>query len=448
MKVALLEVESARPERMNKDLAGGFGTASNYGVSFAAKLLMFAKRRTFHLPIISLGYLAAIFRDAGWEVEVVRNRVPQADLVIIPSSIVDYRTERAMAAKIKKLTQAKVGFIGPFSSLKPELFLDYADFVIKGEPEAAARRISGGWLPNGEVVSEQIEDLDSLPFPDWSVFPVQEYTYAQVNQRPFLPILSSRGCSFSCRYYCPYPLYEGTRWRHRSVDNVVKEVKYLVEKYKIKGLLFRDPVFTLDKERAQAIARGIKEAAAIVWACETHLNLLDERMIDNLYKSGLRAINVGIEAADDEVLREAKRKPIGHDHQERIIRYCERKGIRIGAFYILGLPDQTRESIERTIAYAIRLNTSFAQFTVCTPYPGTQFYDDVKERIVDEDWEQFNAYTLVFRHWHLSKQEILNLKEKAFLRYYYRPRWIAKFLKELAYDFCNRRHWIRRTSSD
>jgi radical SAM superfamily enzyme YgiQ (UPF0313 family) len=435
MKITLLNIESQRPECVNKDFMGGYGWAFSAGNSLRARLINLVKKRGEKIPVMSFGYLASIFSQNGHKVEVISNKIPKSDLVIIHSTMVDYRNEVSWAKRIRESTKAKIGFLGPFASSVPEAFLGNCDFIIKGEPEDICMRIKENWIPEGIVESKPIADLDSLPFPRWDLFPVSEYSYLPaIKERPFLPILSSRGCLYTCSY-CPYKVsYD---FRERTVDNVLKEIEYLIKKFNVKGLLFRDPLFALNKKRAKDIALGIiANRYTVKWACETRLDLLDEDLLDIFYKSGLRVINVGIESSNEDVIKKATRKPIEIKHQERIIRYCDRLGIRVTVFYMLGLPDDTEETIKHTIRYAKRLNTHVAQFFIFTLFPGTKYYEEMKGQgqIVEQDWQKFDCYTPIFRHRNLSGCRLLELKEKAFVSYYFRPKWIMKFSKRLLKD--------------
>lgn len=431
MKITLLNVLSEREECINKDTMGGYGSATEIGDSFLAKLIELKKKAGVKLPIFVLGYIAAIFSNKGHIVEYKMNEIPRdSDLVIIPSSIVDYKAELEFARKIKEETKSKVGFIGPFASVKPEIFLEHADFVIKDEPEHAIMDIAEGKIPKGIVESKPIQNLDSLPYPRWDIFPIGDYGYSpMINKKPFFPILSSRGCVFWCNY-CPYKAHYG-KWRQRTPENIIKEIKYLKEKYNVKGLLFRDPLFTYDKDRAKKIAELImQENLDIEWACETHFDFLDKELIDTLFKSGLRSINVGIESSDQDILKKATRKSAATEKQNQIVSYCHKKGIRIAAFYILGLPDDTEQSILKTIDYAKKLNTIVAQFFISTPFPGTPFYKEIKDKIYDDDFSHYNSYTPVFHHKNLTKAQLLKLKEKAFVSYYFRPKYAFRFFKD------------------
>jgi len=434
MKIALLDLSPFRKECVNKDFMGGFGWAFNAGRSFPARLINFVKKRGENIPVISLAYMASIFFQNGHSVEVASDRIPDAGLVIIPSTIVDYKNELNWADKIRQTTRAKVGFIGPFASSVPELFLGHCDFIIKGEPEELCMRINDNWLPQGLVESEPVADLDTLKFPRWGIFPIQEYSYLPaIREKPFLPILSSRGCSYTCSY-CPY--WVNYTFRERSAQNVLEEIGYLIKDFKVRGLLFRDPLFALNNKRAAEIAYGIiNRGYKIKWACETRLDLLNEKLLDLFYRAGLRVINVGVESSDTQIIRKATRLPIKLEHQERILKYCDKLGIRVTVFYMLGMPDDTEESIRRTMKYAQKLNTHVAQFFIFNIFPGTKFYRENKERIFEKDWEKFDCYTPVFKHAYLSPGRLLELKEEAFIKYYYRLGWIAKFSRRLIKDF-------------
>lgn len=435
MKITLLEIKTDKKQCINKDFMGGYGWAFNAGTSLRAGLINKVKKWGEALPVMSLGYLASIFNNNGHSVEHLVNKVPDSEMVIIPSSMVDYKHEINWAIQIRK-KGIRVGFFGPFSSAMPELFLEYSDFIIGGEPEEVAMKITDTWIPEGFVRSNPVKDLDALAFPKWDIFDISRYSYIPaLRERPFLPILSSRGCSYACSY-CPYLV--NYTWRERTAKNVLEEIEYLTGRFKIRGMLFRDPLFSLSKKRTIEIAEGmIQRNYKIKWACETRLDLLDEELLNILYKSGLRVINVGIESADSNVLEKATRKTISMEHQEKVIRYCEKKGIRVTVFYMLGLPDDTDESIIKTIEYAKKLNTHVAQFFIFTPFPGTRYFESIKDQIKEKDWEKFDCYTPVIKHKNITNRRLLELKEKAFIDYYYRPAWVLKFIKRMMRDIWN-----------
>lgn len=439
MKIVLLQTKSNKKGFVNKDVSGGMGTVSHFGDSFMARILTFLKKEGINYPVLTMGYLAGILKQCGHVISVVSDTVlpEETDLVIIYSSIVDFKNEIEYARKIKKQISAKICVVGPFATVKPEIYLPHVDFVIKGEPEAFFMNFDlQSSFPKGVVEAGIVENLDTLPFPDWQVFPLDSFKYKPYfmfsKGKRFFPIISSRGCTFSCATYCPYPITAGKKWRDRSPNNVVDEIEFLVKELNACLLLFRDPIFTINKERVSLIAREImKRKIDVHYVCETHLNCLDEALIDLLYDSGLRAIKIGVESASKSVVTNAGRKPIDKEHQERILAYCDKKKIAVTAFYILGLPEDTEQSILETIEYAKKLNTIGAQFTICTPYPGTKFFDDTNNKglIIDYDFEKYDIHTPVFKHKNLTTEQIIRLKGKAYNAYYFRIKWITKFIK-------------------
>ncbi len=426
MKIALIDLKESATGCNNKDKAGTFGNTS-HGEDWVSKIYAMAKRSNVDVPVVHFGYMAAIFRQHGHEVGIYDGMPKDEEIVILASSIVGYDEELEFVRKIRKPGR-KIGFINAFATAKPEIFLEEADFVIKGEPEAASIRLAKGELElKGAIDSPLIYDLESLPFPDWDGFPVQRYGYYPVLKKsPTLSILTSRGCSFDCSY-CPYMVTQTEKWRRRSAKHIVDEMEYLVRKYGVRSLVFRDIMYTQSKKRALEISEEIlRRKVNVEWSCETRADCLEEDTLKLLYRSGLRAIHLGIESPEEEIVKKSGRIPIKETQQEKVIKLCEQIGIQVIAFFILGFVHDTRQSIASTIEYAKHLNTPLAQFDVMTPYPGTKFFEEIKDRIVDHDWKKYTTHHPVVKLDHLTAQEVLEFKNKAYREYYLRPSWIAK----------------------
>ena len=152
---------------------------------------------------------------------------------------------------------------------------------------------------------------------------------------------------------------------------------------------------------------------------ETHLNNLDDEMIELLYSAGLELVYVGIESSDTDVLKDMKRFTIKDDKQYEIIKKCEDKGIKVKTMFILANPKDTEETIKATINYAKFLPSLYAQFSVFTPYPGTPVYEQYKNLINETKLENFNQYYLTFKHNFLSKEKLNKLKSLAYFKYYF-----------------------------
>ena len=438
MKIVVLSA-SRQTNCTLKDVAGGFGTVFTVGNSPFAKLLEFAKRRIAAIPNITLAYLDSILSAHGAEVQVLdvrkSDQLVPADLYLIASSIVDCNFEREIGMEAKLRFGSKVGYFGTFASSVPDFFSGAADFVVKEEIENIAPSIARGNIPEGIISAGFVQDLDALPFPKWDQFEIRKFRYQIITGKGItLPMLGSRGCPYTCNY-CPYLV--NSCYRVRSAESIVDEIRYLSAKYGIRGISFRDPNLTFNKKRAHEFADLLlRYNLDVRWSMEARTDRLDPELLELLYRAGLRSIEVGVESANQQTLRGNKRKAIPRTQQERIIECCHKLGIRVIANYTLGLPNDTVDGIQDTIRYAKKLNTFAIQFTVTTPYPGTQFYDTVRHDIFEKDWERFNGWTSVYHHAAVSSEELHRLREFAYVSYHLRPRYVWRFLQStILYPF-------------
>lgn len=431
MKIVVLSA-SRHKNCTLKDVAGGFGTVFTVGNSPFAKLLEVAKRRIASIPNVTLAYLDSLLSAQGADVRILEvqqiSQLEAADVYLIASSIVDCNFEKEIGLEAKRRFGCSVGYFGSFASSVPEYFSEAADFVVRDEIENLAPSIGRGEIPKGIVSAGFVQDLDSLPYPTWDQFNIRRFRYQIITGRGItLPMLGSRGCPYTCNY-CPYLV--NSKYRVRSVESVVDEIKYLVGKYGIRGISFRDPNLTFDKKRAHDFAELLLQRNLdIRWGMEARTDRLDPDLLALLHRSGLRSLEVGVESSNEQTLKSNLRKAIPKTQQELVINHCHKLGIRVIANYTLGLPNDTVQGILDTIHYAKKLNTFAIQFTVTTPYPGTQFYHNVRNLIFDWDWEHFNGWTSVYRHPNIPSEELHRLREFAYVSYHLRPRYVWRFLK-------------------
>jgi len=202
----------------------------------------------------------------------------------------------------------------------------------------------------------------------------------------------------------------------------VAEIEELYKKYGEPYLIFRDPLFTEERQRAVEIAEGIlRKNLKIQFECETRLDDLDSDLLTLLGRAGLNTLTFGVESMDPATLKRVGRRPIPPDHQRAIIDFCRGKGIRTEGFYVLGFLTDTIESIRATIDYSIELGSTLALFKILTPYPGTPLFKHMKHLISETDWEKFDGYTPTFNHPHMTNQELKHLLGSAYGRFYVRP---------------------------
>ena len=237
----------------------------------------------------------------------------------------------------------------------------------------------------------------------------------------------------SCRFYCTYPLVQGVKFRTHSPEYLMEKIKYLVKTYQMESAIFRDPIFTLNMDRIDRFCDLIlQKKMHFTWICETHPKFLSQALIKKMSEAGCNAIKIGIESGSDDVLNQSHRAKADFSYQEEMIRVCEKNGIDILAFYILGYFSDTPKTIEETIKYAIALNTLGAQFTVATPYPGTPWHSELSKNNeiyhLHPDFSRYNQYSLVYNHPNLSEKQLNFLKEKAYRDYYFRWGYIKKHI--------------------
>jgi radical SAM superfamily enzyme YgiQ (UPF0313 family) len=422
MRVILADLSSPR-DAVGKDMvAGGYGSRL-VPFSRVTGVYCYFKRRFVDYPSIQLGYLAAIFAQRGHEVVYTRRGIPEGDLALVLSSLVDYRRETAWADEARR-RGLRVGFIGLAASKVPELFREHADFIVVGEPEAAAARLAAGERPQSYCLSEPVSNLDLLPFPRWDLLtePASLFRGSRVRPRRF-PLLASRSCPEFCTY-CPHRIL--APYRARSVENVVDEIEHLCKQFNAPHVFFRDPLFTLDRDRCLALSQAIlSRGLRLTFACETRLDNLDEPLLRHLRAAGLTAVSFGVESISREVLRKVARRPIPEPHQRAIVECCRRLGVATVAYYVFGFLQDDWSTISATIDYAISLGTTFAQFKLLTPYPGTPLWKQLAPLIYEKDWERFDGYTPTFRHPNLSGRELRFLLGAAYARFYARPSFLA-----------------------
>lgn len=439
IKIAIVNVLNRNKDyAMNKDLNGGFGTADDYGNSFTSRIIKFLKKKSIRLPIISLAFLQALLKENGFNVKYFEGKLPKPgedfDIIFVYGTVVDYKNENWTCRVLKdRFPKARVGLFGPFPSRNPEVF-NSGDFVLLGEIEAFFMKdFKSIDQLKGPVIVSELTDMDKLPSPDFEGFPINEYSYSPaISEKPFVALQASKGCPYSCRYYCTYGEYQGPKIRQRSPKKVVDDILCLQKKYGIKGVQFRDPTFGLIKGFIDDFCNELKTRnVKIKWGMETRLDLLNEDNLKKMFDVGLRNVNVGIETNNEEIAKLNKRGLVEQSHQEKIIRFCEKLGIKVSAFYILGYEGETIESARSTIKYAMKLNTPLARFSISTPYPGTGFYEQLKKenRILTNDFEKYTQFNLVYKHDNLTQEQVKSLLEEALRKYYFRPSYFFKFLK-------------------
>src|SRR5918912_965091 len=281
MRVVLADLKSTRGFVSKDTVVGGYGSRLD-PFSRVTTVISYLKKQFHDVPSVHMAYMAAILARAGHEVKWTRGDYVDGDVALVLSSLVDYKNETAWADQMRA-RGLKVGFVGITASKMPQLFADHCDFILNGQPEAGVMRLAAGDIPAGVVVSEQIDDLDSLPFPRWDLVTEDRSRRLAIkwSSRPVgggYPLLASRGCPEHCTY-CPHRILAG--YRARSIANIADELERLCDQVERPYVIFRDPLFSEQRDRCLALCDEIeRRGLALTFEAETRLDRLDVKLID------------------------------------------------------------------------------------------------------------------------------------------------------------------------
>jgi anaerobic magnesium-protoporphyrin IX monomethyl ester cyclase len=413
-------------------------------------------------PPLGLGYLASSLRSAGFKVQIIDDlverlnfnqlikRVKNSFMVGITSTTPTFSAALRYARKIKEALPSVFIILGgvhvsirPFDAISQK----YVDAVCVGEGERTlievAESMESGRTLDGikgiifkkgdKIVHgglrEPIPDLDSLPFPAYDLMPLEKYSVLGRKLQHF-PVITSRGCPFSCRYCCT-SLFMGKRFRARSAVNVVDEIEWLMSDFDARHIVFSDDIFTLSKRRVEAICEEIKRRKLeISWSCSSRVDTVSEQLLRKMKEAGCAAIYYGVESASEKILSYYN-KGIRIETVRRAIELTKKAGIMTICSFIIGAPMETKEDMKATLKLALSLDPDYAQFSVLTPYPGTEIYEEARARnlLLTENYEHFTAGKPVLKNFYLSPEEISKFLRHCYFRFYFRPKFIFREIK-------------------
>jgi len=381
------------------------------------------------------------------------------ELIIIHTSTPSVAQDARTAAALKEaLPGVRIGFVGAHTMVLPEETLRAApavDFVTTAEFDYAVRDLAAGAAyadvaglayrgPDGALLRTRpqppIHDLDAFPFVT-DVYArsltVEQY-YIGYLQHPYVSLYTGRGCRSRCSF-CLWPqTIAGHVYRTRSVDHVVAEMAHAQQLFpQVREFFFDDDTFTDDRPRAEAIGRGLGRLG-MTWSCNAKANVPFETL-KVLKENGLRLLLVGFETGDQRILNNI-RKGTRIDRAVEFMRDCHRLGILVHGTFIVGLPGETRDTIERTIAFAKEIDPYSLQVSLAAPYPGTELYRQAQEHgwlptesaagLVQNEGIQ----EAVLSYEDLSSEEMHAALERFYRAYYLRPRPILRIMRDMVRD--------------
>jgi anaerobic magnesium-protoporphyrin IX monomethyl ester cyclase len=411
---------------------------------------------------LGIGYLAACLKKEGYQVEVLdlnalrlskeeiecRVRDLQFDVAGIGGLITTYRFIKWLIPLIRKYHGSKKIIAGgTVATTIPRILLteNEIDIAVLGEGEhtlvallnALSRgtplsQVSGiAFMQAGEMVRnpprEEIADLDSIPFPDWDLFPMDVYFRTVVDHKTGskwqdghkdegvfkkqfreIAMVSSRGCPYTC-IYC-YHYHMGKLYRFRSARNMIEEIKLLKDKFDIQSVQFLDDCFVIRKDRVfEFCDLLIKERLDLSWGCNGRVNIVDEEMFKRMRETGCTNVDYGIESGSQKILDIMRKNVTVQQAKDALLmtrKYFGEAGKNWNFTMMIGTPGETKETIAESIAFCRGLEMSPDAVFFTTAFPGTELYERARARGLIKDEEEY-----ISSLWEMGEQMLINFTE-------------------------------------
>ncbi|HMS85141.1 MAG TPA: glycosyltransferase [Nitrospira sp.] len=429
MRIALINSPSLSIRPVSRSMAGGLGFDGNDSMI---------------LPPLELAVMAATLRQAGETVDLIDAdplRMSPADvysrlggrkwdLVLATVSLPTLQQDAAFLAELRRrrLADKLVAktLVRDHAILRRLLEISTADFVIHGEADLTITDLAYGRIRSGTAwlehespgagsaafrfeEGEPVKDLNELPLPARDLLPNDRYIYPLLGS-PVATLQTSRGCPFPCGYYCPYPLVEGVKWRPQTAERIFAELKDIVEGRGITKIYFRDATFTLNQDRVATLCDLIVSAGwKLEWMCETRIDCLGDMLLDKMRQSGCTGLLVGVETGDERVMHLPEgKKGVTVPKLAHLREKVRQLGIRLHFLLIVGLPQETRESVVATYDLIQRYKPDTIGVTIITPYPGTPLHEQgLREGWIDShDWKDYGGHQVPMHTPNLTKEEM------------------------------------------
>jgi len=382
------------------------------------------------------------------------------DFVVIFTSTPGFKSDVRLAEMMKaNRPDIKTAFVGPHVTVRAEESLKASsaiDFVARKEFDYSVTEFAYGkrteeiagisFRKNGRVVHNPdralIDDLDALPFVV-EVYKrdldIRRYNLPYLRY-PYISFYTSRGCPALCTY-CLWPqTMSGHRWRTRSSENVVAEVKRTRELFpEVREIHFDDDTFTWHKSRVLEICEKFK-TLKFGWSCNSRVTP-DYEMLKAMKDAGCRLLDVGFESGDPTILKNIK-KGATVEQAFTFMKNCKKLGLAVHGDFQVGLPGETLETIEKTMRFAMQLDPETIQVSISHPFPGTDFYNYLEKNgylMTSEMTDELGHQLPNIRYPGLGRKEIVEAVENFYARYYFRPKIIFRIVRHALFDGTERR---------
>lgn len=398
----------------------------------------------------------------NWDVKDVVRDVKKfsPDLIVVDSSFPSLDNDIHVAEALKESIACQTVLVGPAASQFPEKILDSKgvdvvarfeyDFSVKQVADAiqsneSFRKIKGiSYRENGKKIHNpnrefsSSEDLEKIPFVS-KVYKkhlrIEDY-FLGSSLYPEVQIFTGRGCPSSCTFCCWPQTLMGRKYRVRGISNVLDELEWIQENLNVKEVFFEDDTFTIDKKRVFEFCKEYeKRGADIPWTCNARADLT-YKIMKEMKEANCRLLVVGYESGSDTILKNVK-KGVTTEQMRRFTRDARKAGLLVHGDFIIGLPGETKETIEATRHFIKELKPDILQVSVVTPFPGTELYSWVDQngylltKNPSEYLDRGGHQKSVISYPSLSSEEITECVDEILRSYYFSMSYVPSALRQV-----------------
>lgn len=422
-------------------------------------------------PLLSYTSLGAVLKGKGFDVAVLDLGIGSEPYKMLDKTLdelkprtVGFTSTTPLYFEVKEISgivrkkfdrDVRIVYGGPHATALPEDSLMDAeiDIVVSSEGEETMLEILEGkplaeikgiyYKENGKIKftppRQLIKDLDTLPFPALDLYDIKRYKCPKFLSKgtPTANMETSRGCPCACTF-CNKNI-SGRPFRKKSPDRVVDEIKYMLQ-MGVGEIRIIDDQFATDIERAKVICEKIIQAGLkFPWNLGNgvRVDCVDEEFLILAKRAGCYQVGIGFESGDQKSL-DGINKGIKIEESVRCMELIRKVGLESVGFFMLGLPDDTEESLKKTVDFALKLMPDYAKVTITIPFPGTALFEDYERRglIKSRDWTQYNLHRAgkIYTHPHLSYETMKHYYDMFYWKYYLNPRFLSRKIVKSYYE--------------